>query len=194
MLLAASVMVLGVAACSGSEDIAAQAIPTETAASDGTIETAVDPVVTSFVEKASWSNMYEIEASKLALERSKVQSVKDFAQMMIDDHSSALTELESLSNAAMVTPPIAMDDDHKNKIESLRNAAVDDFDDMYIDQQTAAHDATLDLLQDFSANGQDAGLRSFAAKVAPTVEAHLTAVRALDKSDADDITESQSES
>ena len=72
MLLAASVMAVATVACSGPENVASQAVPTETPTT-GPMETAaVDTGVTDFVEKATLSNMFEIEACKLALERSKV--------------------------------------------------------------------------------------------------------------------------
>jgi putative membrane protein len=192
MLLAASVLALGFAACS-PENPASEAVPTETALDDTTTETAVDPGVTNFVEKASLSNMYEIEAGKLALERSKVKEVTDFAQMMVDAHTASLSELTTLSSAAMVTPPSALDNDHTGKLEALRNASVEDFDDVYIDQQTEAHENTLNLVKDFAANGKDAGLQAFAAKMQPTVEQHLATVKALDDSPADDKTKSPSE-
>lgn len=193
MLLAASVLALGFAACS-PENPASEATPADTAAMDGatTTETAVDAGVTNFVEKASISNMYEVEAGKLALERSKVQAVKDFAQQMVDAHTASLNELSSLSTAAMVTPPTAMDNDHMGKLDALRNASVEDFDDVYIDQQTEAHENTLNLLKDFSANGKDAGLQGFATKMIPAVETHLATVKALDDSPADDVTKSDS--
>lgn len=193
MMLAASVLALGFAACA-PENPASEAIPADTAALDGTTmaETAVDAGVTNFVEKASLANMYEIEASQIALERSQVQSVKDFAQMMVDGHTASLTELATLSTAAMVTPPSALDNDHMGMLDALRKASVEDFDDVYIDQQTEAHENTLNLMKDFASNGKDPGLQAFASKMAPGVEQHLTTVKALDQSDADDITESPS--
>lgn len=193
MLLAASVMTLATVACSGPENTASQAVPTETAENGVPEEaTGVDQGTTDFVQKATIANMFEIEAAKLALASSKVQPVKDFAQMMIDGHTAALTELQSLSSAAMVTPPTALDNDHEGKLEALRNAKVQDFDDVYIDQQTEAHENALNLVKDYSTNGKDAGLRAFAAKMAPDIDSHLTKVRALDKSPADDITKSDS--
>lgn len=90
MLLAASVMALTTVACSGPETAASQAVPAETPTT-GPMETAaVDTGTTDFVEKATLSNMFEIEASKLALERSKFQPVKDFAKMLVDAHTTAL--------------------------------------------------------------------------------------------------------
>jgi putative membrane protein len=192
MLLAASVMAVATAACSGPENTAAQAVPTETPMSGPAETAAIDAGTTDFVEKASQSNMFEIEASKLALERSKVQPVKDFAQMLVDAHTTALGELQSLSTAAMVTAPTALNNDMTAKLEALRSAKVEDFDDVYIDQQTEVHESSLNLVKDYALNGKDAGLAAFAAKMAPTVDTHLTAVRALDKSPADDVTKSES--
>ncbi len=192
MMFAASVMALVTVACSGPENTASQAIPAETPTT-GPMETAaVDSGTTDFVEKATNSNMFEIEASKLALERSKVQPVKDFAKMLVDAHTDALSELQSLSTSAAVTPPAALNNDFTAKLEALRDAKVADFDDVYIDQQTEAHENSLNLVKDYSMNGKDAGLRAFAAKMAPTVDEHLTKVRALDKSPADDVTKSDS--
>lgn len=192
MLIAASALALGLAACGGSETASNDMDAMETAASEAA--PVVDQGTVEFVQKASLSNMFEIEASKLALERSQVQAVKDFAQMLVDAHTASLAELTSLSSSAMVTPPTALDASYNDKLDALRNAKVEDFDDVYIDQQTEVHENSANNLKGFSENGQDAGLRAFAAKVLPTVETHLETVRALDKSPADDITKPASDS
>ncbi len=194
MLLAASAMALGFAACS-PENPASEATSTGEVALDEntTVDTAnVDEGVKNFVEKVAISDMFEIEASKIALERSQVKAVKDFAQMMIDAHTATTSELMPLASAAMVAPPTALDNDHAGKLDELRNASVADFDDKYIDQQTDAHENALNLLKDFADSGKDAGLQGFAAKTAPAVQAHLDQVKALDKSPADDVTKNPS--
>lgn len=194
MLLAASALALGFAACS-PENPASEATSTGELALDGntTVDTAnVDEGLKTFLEKIVLSDMYEIEASKIALERSKVQPVRDFAQMMIDAHTSTTNELLPLASAAKVAPPTALDNDHIAKLEELRNAGVEDFDDKYIDQQTDAHEYALNLLKNFAMNGKDAGLQGFASKTAPAVNAHLQQVKALDKSQADDVTKAPS--
>ena len=189
MLLAASVVAMGLAACGGSET-ASTAIPTDTASEAAPV---VDPGTVEFVEKASLTNMFEIEASTLALERSKVQAVKDFAQSLIDAHTASLAELTSLSASAQVTPPTALDTSFTDQLDALRNASVEDFDDVCIDQQTEVHENAASNLKGFSESGKDPGLRAFAAKTLPTVESHLATVRALDKSPTDDITKPASE-
>ena len=112
--------------------------------------------------------------------------------MLVDAHTTALGEFQSLSTAAAVTPPTALNTDFTAKLEALRNAKVEDLDDVYIDQQTEAHENALNLMKDFANNGKDAGLRAFAAKTAMTLDEHLNKVRALDKSPADDVTKAPS--
>ncbi len=182
---------LAVVACSPENPNSEATTATETTPADGsTTETvAVDDATKSYVEKAAIGDMFEIEASKIALERSKVQPVKDFAQMMIDAHTATSREMGGLATAAGVMAPTALDNDHSGKLEELRTVSIEDFDDKYIDQQTAAHSAALDLHKDYANNGKNPELQAFAAKVAPTVDKHLVEVKALDKSPADDVTE-----
>jgi putative membrane protein len=190
-LLGCSVLALGLAACS-PKNPEAEATKTTPAATDtttsGAMPAVADDKTKNFVEKAALTDMFEIESAKIALERSKVKPVKDFAQMMIDDHTATTAELGPLASTAGVVPPTALDEDRMKKLDELKTAKVQDFDDKYIDQQTTAHSAALDLMKDYAQNGKDSGINAFAAKVAPKVDAHLVAIKALDKSPADDVT------
>jgi putative membrane protein len=147
-----------------------------------------DDKTKTFVEKAALTDMFEIEAAKLALDRSKVKPIKDFAQMMIDDHTATTKELGPLATAAGLAPPAALDEGHLKKLDDLKQAKVQDFDDKYLDQQEAAHSDALGLMKDYAQNGKDPGLQAFAAKVALKVDEHLQKAKALDKSPADDVT------
>ncbi len=194
LFLAASALAFGLVAC-GPENPQSQASnATEVALDENTtvVTEDVDSGVINFVEKATLSDMYEIESSKLALERSKVQPIKDYAQAMIDGHTASSAELMPLAAGALVTPPTELDNHFAGQLKQLQDASVEDFDDNYIDQQTEAHENTLSLLKDFAANGKDPGLQAFALKMTPIVEAHLTQVKALDDSPADDVTKAPS--
>ncbi|HEV7694530.1 MAG TPA: DUF4142 domain-containing protein, partial [Hyphomonadaceae bacterium] len=166
-LLAAAAFSLGLIACS-PQNPASEATTTPAAETpDTAAATAPDDGTKNFVEKAALSDMFEIEASKIALERSKVQPVKDFAQMMVDMHTATTAELGPLATAASVSPPTALDNDHMAKLDELKNAKIEDFDDKYIDQQTAAHEDALNLMKDYANNGKNAAIMAFAAKTAP---------------------------
>lgn len=192
-LFATAALSLGLIACS-PENPASEATTTTTP------ETAAAPAdagmpddgTKNFVEKAALSDMFEIEAGKIALARSKVQPVKDFAQMMIDMHGATTAELGPLATKAGINPPSGLDNDHTTKLDELTKASVADFDDKYIDQQTEAHENALNLMKDYANNGKNVEIQAFAAKTAPTVDAHLVKVKALDKSPADDVTKKPS--
>jgi hypothetical protein len=60
-------------------------------AADPATKQATVPVAptATFVAQVAFGNMFEVESSKLALERSKGAPVTAFAQRMVDDHSAA---------------------------------------------------------------------------------------------------------
>lgn len=194
LFLAASALALGLVACGPSNPAAEAHNATEVAVDENSTvaTTEVDAGVINFVEKATLSNMFEIESAKLALERSKVQPIKDYAQAILDAHTASSSELAPLASAALVTAPTQLDSGFQSQLKQLQDASVEDFDDRYLDQQTEVHENTASLLKDFSVNGEDAQLQAFALKMLPIVEAHLTQAKALDDSPADDVTKAPS--
>jgi putative membrane protein len=61
----------------------------------------------------------------------------------------------------------------------LNAAKPDEFDKTYLDQQEAAHNEALTLMQGYADHGDDAGLKAAAAKAVPKVQAHLDKVKSL---------------
>ena len=82
----------------------------------------VAPTAT-FVAQAAFGNMFEIESSKLALERSKAGPVKAFAQRMVDDHSAAAVKFkEAVLEAKLAMPPDKLDAKHRRSRRTCRQA------------------------------------------------------------------------
>ncbi len=148
------------------------------------------PVATpDFVQQAAISDMYEIQASRLANRRAQNREIKTFAQQMITDHTATTTQLTGLVRGLSgVNLPTALDQKHQDLIAALTNASAADFDQVYVDQQTEAHENALDLLQRYGQTGDNDALRGFATETAPKVQHHLDMVRALDHSGADEPT------
>jgi putative membrane protein len=67
-------------------------------------------------------------------------------------------------------------------LDNLRAADPAAFDKTYADQQTAAHEETLTLMQGYAKDGSDAGLKGAAAKAVPTVQEHLDMAKKLQAS------------
>jgi putative membrane protein len=161
------------------EDTASQAVGGVTAP---TVNTAAD-----FVPAAAISDMYEIEASKLALQKSKSAEVKQFAQMMIKDHTATTAKVKSILSSAnlQVTPPTALDDRRQGMIDNLKAASAADFDKVYLDQQTAAHQEALATMKSYADDGDNPALKQFAAETAPKIQQHYDKAQQLDNAGAD---------
>jgi putative membrane protein len=203
-LILSSVALLALAACGEAEDATttAEGAATDIAADTTTAvdnttaaatDTAADPAADTstpngYAMNAALSDMFEIESSRVALEKAKSPEVKQFAQMMVDGHSKTTAELKTALAAAGVqmTPPAALDERRQEMLTELRGKSAAEFDTAYLDQQSKAHGEALDLHRGYAENGDNAPLKAFAAKTAPIVQQHLDAVKKLDKSGADE--------
>jgi putative membrane protein len=177
----AGALALALAGCGDAEE---EPPMEDTAAADQTSVAADDAAAQpqtaqQFVDAVAGSDMYEIEASRLAQENGTSEGVKTFAQMMIDDHTNSSTKLrDAAAQASGVTVNPRMTPKQQQDLQALRDAG-ENFDQTYAQQQVAAHEATLALLQGYAANGDDEALKAFAQETSAVVEGHLTQAREL---------------
>ena len=161
------------AAVSKAEDATGAAVGATSAAALGSHDTA------AFVSNASQSDMYEIKAAQLAETRSKNPDIKAFAKMMVKDHTATSKALGPLATAAGQTPAAKLDNRRQGFLDNLTKASDADFDKTYIDQQVAAHEEALSLMQGYGKDGSDAGLKAAANDTAPKVQMHLDKAKAI---------------
>jgi putative membrane protein len=102
--------------------------------------------------------------------------VKDFGDMMVMDHGKANAELKSIAKGKNIMLPAGLDAEHQAKSDSLSKLSGKDFDIAYVNAMIDGHKKTLALMQSEANNGTDAELKAFAAKTAPVVQTHLTAI------------------
>ena len=155
----------------------------------GTITAEMTTTTEGFARAAAVSDMYEIQSSRLALQRSKSDAIKKFAQMMIDDHSMTSSQMKALVQTANanIQLPMELDDRRKGMMENLTGASEEDFDGRYVNQQTNAHQEALILMRGYASDGDNAELKQFAASTWPKVEQHLNMVKEIDRSGADNL-------
>jgi putative membrane protein len=134
-----------------------------------------------FVTAAVIGNLYEVEAAKIAAERSHDSKLQAFAAEMITAHTDALNTLKSIlpGSGTEVTVPNHLDDRRQGMIDELRAAKSADFDGRYISQQVDAHREMLILMNVYAKNGDVTALKKFASDTAPVVQKHLTMAQQL---------------
>jgi putative membrane protein len=133
----------------------------------------------AFVDNLAQGNAYEIQAAKIAEQKATAPDVKAFAHMMVIQHTALGNQAKTVIIKAGKTAPVTLDQRHKGLLDNLRAAGPSDFDKTYMDQQVAAHQETLNLINGYSQNGDDADLKAFAAQTAPKVQDHLDKAQAL---------------
>lgn len=134
-----------------------------------------------FADAAAASDMFELESAKLAQQKGQSAAVKEFAAMMVKDHTNSTAKLQAAAGQAdpAVTPRPALNPEQTANLEALRAASGAEFDVHYKQQQVAAHQKALAMLQGYSANGDVPSLKAFAGETAPVVEAHLKQISAM---------------
>lgn len=138
-----------------------------------------NPPDTSFYRALAEGGMTEVDLAKLAEQKSENPKIKDFAAMMVKDHSAANEKLESLASSKRVPVPKTLGASQmatKSRLESLNGES---FDKSYIKSQVKAHEATVKLLETEISSGQDTDAKALAESVLPTVRHHLEAARSL---------------
>jgi len=127
----------------------------------------------SFFKDAAQAGMAEVAAGRDAEQKGTSPAVKEFAAMMVKDHSAANAKLKKIAMAEGVDLPDSpsMMQKAMNKKTDLHSG--DSFDNDYIRSQIRAHKDTIDLLQKEIDTGKDAPAKAFAAETLPKVKGHL---------------------
>lgn len=132
------------------------------------------PSTPDFVKRVAMSDMYEVEAGKIASEKGQSDAVKQFGLHMVEAHSKTTEELKGIVQAEKLTVelPTTLDNKHQRKIDELNNAKPEDFDKTYAQQQVKAHKKAVALFDDYAEDGDNAALKQFAANTLPTIKQH----------------------
>jgi putative membrane protein len=144
---------------------------------------AADTPDKSFYDKAAEGGIAEVNDATLAAQSATDPKLKDFAAMMIKDHSAANNKLAALAATKNLTLPTRASVMEMASHAKLKVLSGDSFDKSYIKGQIAAHRDTLKLLREELASGEDADAKAFAKSILPTVQGHLKAIRILASAD-----------
>jgi len=144
-----------------------------------------DPQIAAIVVTA---NQVDIDAGKLAKSKAHSKEVKDFAQLMVTDHTAVNKSATELVQKLHVTPepnPTSESlqkggDENLATLKKLSGAA---FDKAYVDHEVAYHQAVIDAVDNtLIPSAQNAELKALLVKVRPAFVAHLEHAKHLQAS------------
>ncbi len=133
-----------------------------------------------FIVAAADGGAYEIAAARLALKHSSDKRVKEFATMMIKDHTKWGDEVMEYAKSKNITVPDSLSNDKKEIIKDLGEKGNNKFDVKYMDKVKKDHKNDLDAFTDAETNTKDATLKTMLGKIIPGIKHHLEMATTLD--------------
>jgi putative membrane protein len=140
----------------------------------------ISPTTQDFVTEAANSDLLEIAAAKLALEKGNVDA-KKFAERMITDHTKTTADIKAMVESGDVKAeiPATLDSAQQSKLDKLRDVKESNFASQYDSMQVRAHKDAVSLFERYSRSGDDPKLKDWAGKTLPTLRHHLEMAEAL---------------
>jgi putative membrane protein len=133
-----------------------------------------------FVQRAGSMNLYLINSSRMALERSQNQAVRGFAQRLIEHHSAMQHDLAAVNNSNVGgSMPSAMNADDTRRMGDLAGVDAPSFNINYMRNAIAVLDQELAMAKAQAANGKVESLRKFAAASVSKIDANLREAKTI---------------
>jgi putative membrane protein len=167
----------------GSKNETVSAVKDALAGAVGTITAEITTSTKGFVDEATLTHMYEVQAGQLATMRAHAAAIKDFGQHMVDDHTKSTGELKTIlmKSAPNFIPPMQLDSRREGFLNDLKGAKDEDFEGRYIAQQISVHNEALILMRGYAKDGDNPDIKAFAAKVQPVVQMHIDMIHDIDR-------------
>jgi putative membrane protein len=134
-----------------------------------------------YMAQAGSSDQFEIQSGQLALQASQNPGVRNFANMIVADHTRSTQMLMAAAQSAgLAPPPPTLLPQHQALLDQLRAAGSGPgFDQTFQQIQVQAHQQALMLHQNYAASGDVPALRTVAGQIVPVVQMHLQQVQGL---------------
>lgn len=130
----------------------------------------------------------DIDAGKLAAEKSTNPKVKDFARMMVRDHTSVNKKATALVKKLNVTPEESdtsrsLKSDGDKNLEKLRGLSGAEFDKAYIDNEVTYHESVINAVTNtLIPNTKNPELKKLLESAGPIFNSHLTHAKEVQSS------------
>jgi putative membrane protein len=125
-----------------------------------------------FAVEAADGGLYEVQLATLAKTKATSPQVKQFAQMMIDDHTKANSELKSLASTKGIALPDVMCEKCQKRYYDLDQKKGADFDKEYIDMMVKDHKDDIDKFEKEADKGNDGEIKTWASGKLTTLRHH----------------------
>ena len=135
-----------------------------------------------FAVEAADGGLLEVQLGTLALTKAASPEVKQFAQMMVDEHTKANNELKSIAQQKNITLPTVMSNENQRTYDKLNEKTGAEFDKEYMDLMVKEHKDDIDDFEDQAQENENSELKSWASTKLPTLKQHLQEAERIQES------------
>jgi len=126
-----------------------------------------------YMNKIAYANNSEVELGKFAANTATGETTRAFGDMMVNDHTTAEIDLQSVAEMKKQTLPTIPDSAHISAKQLLTTmVGTLRFDSAYLHMQVTDHENTISLLQTIITSAADNDLKNYANKYLPKVKMH----------------------
>ena len=136
----------------------------------------------AFVTFAAQNDMNEAHLGELAADHASSQAVKDFAQMLVNDHKKDYQQLSTFGRKAGLDVPTSLDASHLKLIAPLEKLKGPAFDRRFIHEIVAGHETATAAYDKESRDGTNPELKAYAKDTVQLLEKHKDEAKLLLKS------------
>jgi putative membrane protein len=146
-------------------------------AQTGTAAAPTDPQIAMIAVTA---DNVDIDYAKLATSKTSNSKVKDFAELMVRDHTSVNNQATQLAKKLNLTPEEGatsrkLKADGEKMTTKLRGMSGAEFDKAYIDNEVSYHEAVMKVVDDtLIPNAKNAELKALLESARPIFVSHLS--------------------
>jgi putative membrane protein len=130
-----------------------------------------------FITEAAQGGLLEVKLGELASKNGTDQSVKDFGQQMVTDHTKANEQLMTVAKSKNVDVPAELDSKGQKMVDKMSKLSGADFDKAYMKDMVKDHEKDVKEFKKEAKDGKDADVKKFAEDTVPTLEHHLEMAR-----------------
>jgi putative membrane protein len=186
-LVIGSLILVGTGCNDGSNSAEAakdsNAVKMDSSAVDSTklIPATVSKADQDFAVNTAIAGMTEIQAGQMAEQKTKTKDVKEYAEMMVNDHTSAADKLKAIATQKNITLPATLTPEAQKDLDNLQQETGSKFDKDYMAMMVSDHKKVIGAFENESKNGSDADIRAFADSTLHTLRIHLDKAEKCEK-------------
>jgi putative membrane protein len=142
------------------------------------IASAQDNPDAKFLTEAVRGDVAEVKLGELAQQRGQTEGVREFGEMLVNDHSNALKKTAELAKDLNVIPPAQPSPEQMQKHDAMARLSGAEFDQEFVAAMVKGHREEIAKYEKQAASGQSK-VAKLAEDLLPTLKEHLAMAERL---------------